>query len=74
MVTLTIKVHNFTVVDDYKQIIDILQQYQANAISKSSKLKASTDNRYDFIDLKESDLRLLIVTYYIEAIDGRENV
>ena len=68
----TIKVHNFTVVDDYKQIIDILQQYQANVISKSSKLKASTDNRYDFIDLKESDLRLLIVTYYIEAIDGRE--
>ena len=68
----TIKVHNFTVVDDYKQIIDILQQYQANAISKSSKMKASTDNRYDFIDLKESDLRLLIVTYYIEAADGRE--
>ncbi len=35
-------------------------------LAKSSKLKASTDNRYDFIDLKESDL--LVVTYYIKLL------
>ena len=68
----TIKINNFRVVDDYEEIISILQKYQENAIKKSVKLRNNTDNRYDFIDLKESDLKLLIVTYYIEAYDGRE--
>lgn len=68
----TIKINNFRIVDDYEEIISILQKYQENAIKKSIKLRNNTDNRYDFIDLKESDLKLLIVTYYIEAYDGRE--
>ena len=68
----TIKVQNFTVVEDYDEIINILGKNLSVAINRSPKLKAGTDNRYDYIDLKESDLKLLIVTYYIEAQDGRE--
>ena len=68
----TVKVKKFTVVDNYAEVIDILGKNLAASISKSAKLKNSIDNRYDFIDLKESDLKLLIVTYYIEAPDGRE--
>lgn len=68
----TIKVQNFTVVDNYKDIINILGTNLATTIARSSKLKSTMDNRYDFIDLKDSDLKLLIVTYYIEAQDGRE--
>ena len=68
----TIKIAKFEVIDDYEEVISRLQKYQEIAISKSSKLKSSVDNRYNYIDLKESDLKLLIVTYYIEAQDGRE--
>lgn len=68
----TIKIQNFTVVDDYEEVISILQKYQEASINKSSKLKKSIDNRYNYIDLKESDLKLLIVTYFIEAYDGKE--
>ena len=68
----TIRVMGFKVVEDYNEVRHILRDYQEIAINKSSKLKGITDNRYDFIDLKESDLKLLIVTYYIEAADGRE--
>ena len=38
--------------------------------SKSSR-KSDEDNKYDFIDLKSSDIKLLIVHYYI-AIKGEE--
>ena len=68
----TIRVEDLKIVDDYNEVNSILQKYQEININKSSKLKGITDNRYDFIDLKESDLKLLIVTYYIEAQDGKE--
>jgi len=68
----TIRIENFRIVDDYNEVRDILSKYQEININKSSKLKGITDNRYNFIDLKESDLKLLIVTYYIEAADGKE--
>lgn len=67
----TIKIHSFRVVDEYTEVLDILRQHQARLISKNSK-KGPTDNKYDYIDIKDSDLKLLIVTYYVEASDGRE--
>lgn len=70
----TIRVEDFTIIEDYKEVNDILQKYQEYNINRSSKLKGVTDNRYDFIDLKESDLKLLIVTYFIEAQDGKEKL
>ena len=68
----TIRVEDIQIIEDYNEVNKILQKYQENNINKSSKLKGVTDNRYDFIDLKESDLKLLIVTYYVEAYDGKE--
>lgn len=68
----TIEVRNFEVVEDYNQIREILSKYQEILINKSTKLKGAIDNRYDYIDLKASDLKLLIVTFYIEAYDGKE--
>lgn len=68
----TIRVEDFQIIEDYREVCQILQKYQEYNINRSSKLKGVTDNRYDFIDLKESDLKLLIVTYYIEAQDGVE--
>lgn len=68
----TIRVEGFKIIDNYSDIIAILQKYQEANINRSSKLKGVLDNRYDYIDLKESDLKLLVITYFIEAYDGRE--
>lgn len=68
----TIRIENFQVIEDYNQIREIMKNYQEATINHSSKLKGITDNRYDHIDLKESDLKLLIVTYFIEAADGKD--
>lgn len=58
-----IKVINFSVVDDYDEIHRLLQEYERN----NSNRKKTTDNKYDNIQLKESDIRLLIVDYFIEV-------
>lgn len=67
----TIKIENFQVVEDYDEVMSILRDYQTNVIKKSSK-KDPTDNRFNYIDLKESDLKLLIVTFYIEANNEKD--
>ena len=70
----TIKVENFEVIEDYNKIREILSTYQENLINKSTKLKGSIDNRYNYIDLKPTDLKLLLTTFLLEAYDGKELV
>lgn len=64
----TIKVESFEVIEDYEQILKILHDYEESTKSKNKK----RDNPYDFIDLKDSDVNLLVVHYYI-AIRGDED-
>lgn len=61
-----IKVNGFTVVDDFAEINDILFKYYENASRNKSKLKKK-DNQYAYINLNESDIRLLLVDYHIET-------
>ena len=58
-----IKVINFSVVDDYNEINRLMREYE----SVNSNRKKSPDNRYDYIQLKDTDIRLLIVDYFIEV-------
>ena len=64
----TIKVVGFTVVENYSEIQQILYEYE-KAKSKKNKL---TDNPYDYINLKDSDIKLLLVHYYIAIKDQEE--
>lgn len=57
----TIKVVNFTVVEDYDEIYKILYNYEKN------KLKSGDENRYDFISLKDSEVKLLVVDYFLKV-------
>lgn len=66
----TIKVLKFRVVEDYKEINDILYKYEQAIINKNKTKKK--DNQYEFINLKDSDIKLLVVTYYIE-INGESD-
>lgn len=61
----TIKVHSYRVVDDYDEINDILYRYYEDITKNKSKSK-KRDNQYEYINLNESAIRLLIVTYYLK--------
>ena len=70
-----VKVKKFTVIEDYREIRKRLREYQDYLLSKpSSKSKGPQDNRYQYIDLRHSDIKLLIVTYYIAAKDGEDEI
>lgn len=60
----TIQVTNFTVVEDYDEVHRILYDYEENHL-KRKKGKKGIDNRYNFISMKDSAIKLLIVDYYI---------
>lgn len=69
----TIRIDDFKVIEDYETIKNILEKHQATNIQKSVKLRGITENRYSYIDLKESDVKLLIIQIHIEAYDGKDN-
>lgn len=64
----TIKVTNFTVVEDYAQIISILHAYEQEKIDRNKNNKKMT-NPYDYINVKDSDIMLLLVDYYVSVND-----
>lgn len=71
----TIKVKKFRVVEEYREVNDILCQYEDYLLSKkSSNARGFEDNPYNYIDLKSSDLKLLIVTYYISVKDEHDTI
>ena len=70
----TLHIRNFTVIEDYDSVRSILAKYQEAAIKKSVKLRGNTENRFNFIDLKESDVKILIIEMYLEAYDTHEIV
>ena len=67
----TIKVVGFTVVDNYSEIQNILYEYESNKLKNKSKMPKNkmVDNPYEYINLKDSDIKLLIVNYYIAIND-----
>ena len=66
----TLEIENFEVIDDYKQCQQILGKYLDAVIKKSAKVRAAMDNRYEYIDLKPTDLKLLTLTYKFETYEG----
>ncbi len=68
----TIRVKGFTVVDNYDDIQIILRKHYERVL-KGSK-KAADDNRFNYIDLQESKIKLLIVHYETSYKNERENL
>lgn len=68
--TSVIKVVDFRVVDDYFEIQNILRKYEASSSKSKSKTSSKRkENFYDYINLKDSAIKLLVVKYFI-AIKG----
>lgn len=59
----TLKVQNFFVVDDYPTMMKMLREQE----KVKSDSKDKDFNRYDYIALKDSDIRLLVVDYFIKV-------
>lgn len=59
----SLKVTSFRTVMDYEEIHRILREHEANRYKNKNK---KMDNQYDYIDLRDSDIMLLIVDYHIK--------
>ena len=70
-----IKVLKFIVIDNYIEIHNYLRDLRDAELSKkgSGKNKGLKINQYQYIDMKDSDIKLLIVRYYI-ATKGEEDI
>lgn len=66
----TIKVKDFKVVESYEEILKLLHDYEEGVYKKNKK----KENMYDYIDIKASDVLLLVVTYYIRFGDEEETL
>ena len=65
----TIKVDSFEFITDYDQVNKILFDYEEEA--QMNKKKKRT-NQYDYVNLKDSDIMILKVRYFISAKDKSE--
>ena len=61
-----IEVKKFRVVDDYNEINQILFDYYEYLTRNKPKMKKK-DNQYGFINMNETAIRLLIVTYHVSV-------
>lgn len=61
----TIKLESYRVVDNYDEINEILFNYYENLTKNKTKAK-KRDNQYAYINLNDSCIRLLILTYFIK--------
>lgn len=66
----TIKVKHWEVVQDYATIMKYLKEYEESSPNK----KRRKDNKYDFINMKDSDISLLIIDYYLKIKDEEDTM
>ncbi len=60
----TIKVDSFELITDYKQVNDILFKYEEDTQMNKKKKKT---NQYEYVNLKDSDIIILKIKYFISA-------
>lgn len=76
----TIKVTNFQVIDDYDDVNHILWDYEDSIINKGKKSEDTTknfkskDNPYNFINLKDSDFKIIKVDYFIQIFEKKNGL
>ena len=78
--TFTIKVTNFQVIDDYDDVNHILWEYEDSILNKGKKSddtkknSKGKDNQYNFINLKDSDLKIIRVEYFIQIFEKKNGL
>lgn len=76
--TFTIKVLNFEVIDDFDDVNHILWEHEDFIQNKGKKTEDSKrkakDNQYNFINLKDSDLKIIKVEYFIQIYEKKNGL
>lgn len=70
----TIKVTGFRVIEEYDEIINILYNHEQEKIDRNKNNAKKSDNPYQYINLKDSDIMLLIIDYYIAVNREAEEI
>ena len=69
----TLKVQSFRVITDYEEVYNTLYEHEENRLKKKNKDgKRKVENKYDYISLRDSDIMLLEVIYYIKINTARK--
>ena len=66
-----LKVKDFKVITDYREIMRILHNEESDANRKNKRIKY---NKFDYIDLKSSDVIILQIDYFIQVDDKSKDV
>lgn len=81
-----IKVQSFEIIDNYDDVNHVLWEYEDSIINKgkssqpqdgskkSSSNSKKKDNQFAFINLKDSDLKVIKVTYFIEINEKKDGL
>ena len=81
-----IKVLDFSVIDDYDEINRVLWEYEDFIINKGKKTTETTTtkkssstnskktNQFAFINLKDSDFKLIKITYFIQITEKKDGL
>lgn len=82
--TFTIKVLSFEIIDDCDDVNHVLWEYEDSIINKNNKTTKKTDdpkknpkykdNQYNFINLKDSDLKIIKVEYFIQIFEKKNGL
>lgn len=67
-----IKVRGFGIVEDYSQIKDLQAKYHSTL--KRARNKYNKENPYECINLNDSDVIILVVSYYLEDSAGNSEI
>lgn len=57
-----LKVHKFEVIDDYEEIMNMLYNYEESKRKGKNKKKI---NQYEYVNIKDTDMKILKVTLYL---------
>lgn len=68
--TYTIKVKSWEVIRSYSKIQDILRKYEESSPNR----KRRKHNKYDYINMKNSDICLIAIDYYLKIKDEEDIV
>lgn len=64
----TIKVHDFKVIRDYAEIMHKLKSHELSRVkSNNQKIKSDIEEKYDVIHIKDSDIFLIQIIYYLRV-------
>ena len=75
-----IKVVSFDVIDNYDDVNHVLWEYEDSMINKGKSPEQSKsnnkkkDNPFAFINLKDSDLKVIRIVYYIQIKEKKDGI